>query len=124
MINQYLFSNIIFRAAIYKIGNAILGLAVVAALIAAFSICQAEQPPRWQAKKECSEAKELSKKIAELKNEGANKDTIETLISISSDGHGVMGDLARTFFNLHKKGTSPNKFSASMFQRCMRSNGY
>jgi hypothetical protein len=104
--------------------SALIKIAAAASVCAAFSICLAQQPPRWQAKKECDQAKELSKQIAELKNEGATRDTIETLISMSSDGDGIIGELARTFFNLHKKGSSPAKFSASMFQRCMRSNGY
>lgn len=93
-------------------------------LVIAFSNAYAQKPPKWQAESECAQAKQLSEKIAELKNQGATKSDIKTVVSMSSDGAGIMGDLALVFFDLHKKGNSPAKFSVSMNQRCMRSNGY
>ena len=84
----------------------------------------AQQPPKWQAINECNQAKKLSEQIAELKNNGATKSYIRTVISMSSDGNGVMGDLALVFFDMHKKGTGSENFSKRMYQRCMHSNGY
>ncbi len=85
---------------------------------------QAQQPPKWQALNECNKARELSKQIAEIKNNGATKGEIYTIKSISSDGNGIMGDLALVFFDMHTKGYSVEKFSKRMYQRCMHSNGY
>lgn len=84
----------------------------------------AQQPPKWQALNECNQARELSKQIAEIKNNGATKSEIYTIKSISSDGNGIMGDLALVFFDMHTKGSSAEKFSKRMYQRCMHSNGY
>lgn len=84
----------------------------------------AQQPPKWQAINECNQARQLSKQIAEIKNNGAAKIDIHTIKSMSSDGDGIMGDLAVVFFDMHTKGASAEKFSKRMYQRCMRSNGY
>ena len=84
----------------------------------------AQQPPRWQAVKECSEAKELAKGIAQIKNSGATRSDISTIQSMASDGQGIMGDIALMLFDMHKKGGNADKFSISMYKRCMRSNGY
>lgn len=84
----------------------------------------AQQPPKWQAINECNQLKQLSKQIAEIKNNGATKEDIYTIKSMSSDGDGIMGDLALAFFDMHTKGTSTENFSKYIYQRCMRSNGY
>ena len=84
----------------------------------------AQQPPRSQALRECGQVKELAEHIASLKNMGATKGNINQVILMSSDGQGIMGDMAMILYDKHKKGNSPDKFSLSMYQRCMRSNGY
>jgi hypothetical protein len=84
----------------------------------------AQQPPKWQAVKECNQAKELAKQIAEIKNSGATINDISQIQSMASDGQGIMGDLAIVFFDMHNKGNNSNKFATRMYQRCMRSNGY
>ena len=84
----------------------------------------AQQPPKWQAINECNQAKKLYEQIAELKNNGANKSDCRTVISMSSEGNGVMGDLALVFFYIHKKRIGSDKCSKRMYQRCMHSNGY
>lgn len=89
-----------------------------------FNSVHAQQPPKWQAINECSQARQLSKKIAEIKNNGATKSEIYTIKSMSIDGSGIIGDLALVFFDMHTKGTSAEKFSTQMYQRCMQSNGY
>lgn len=84
----------------------------------------AQQPPKWQALKECNQAKELAKQIAEIKNSGATKSDISQIRSMASDGQGIIGDLALVFFDMHKKNDNVDKFSTRMYQKCMRSNGY
>ena len=85
---------------------------------------QAQQPPKWQAINDCNQARQLSNQIAEIKNNGAKKSEIYKIKSMSSDGGGIMGDLALVFFDMHTKGTSAENFSTHMYQRCMHSNGY
>ena len=97
---------------------------IIISLLALFTSANAQQPPKQQALYECNQAKELSKQIAELKNNGATKSDIITVASMASDGAGIMGDLALVFFDMHKKGANAEKFSKTMHQRCMRSNGY
>ena len=84
----------------------------------------AQQPPKWQAVKECNQAKELAKQIAEIKNSGATRSDISQIRLMASDGQGVIGDLAVVFFDMHNKGNNSDKFATRMYQRCMRSNGY
>ena len=84
----------------------------------------AQQPSKWQATKECNEAKELAKQIAAIKNNGATRSDISQIRSMSNDGQGVLGDLSIVFFDMHNKGSSSDKFATRMYQRCMRSNGY
>jgi hypothetical protein len=84
----------------------------------------AQQPPKWQALKECNQAQELAKQIAVIKNSGATRSDISQIRSMASDGMGIMGDLALVFFDMHKKDSNADKFSIRMYERCMRSNGY
>lgn len=84
----------------------------------------AVQPPKWQAIQECNQAKELAEQIAGVKNIGATKRDIAQIASMSNDGDGIVGDLSLVLFDMHKKGSNPQKFATRVHQRCMRSNGY